>query len=75
MLTFRRTGQLLMSLLILSITPLTVFADDADDVLAVVQKWAELEVDLEAQAELVTSDRIQVFEICRRTDQDHNLLV
>lgn len=75
MLTFRRSGQLLMSLLILSIAPLTVFADDADDVLAVVQKWAELEVDLEAQAELVTPDRIQVFEMWRRTDQDQNLRV
>ena len=52
-----------------------MFADDADDVLAVVQKWAELEVDLEAQAELVTPDRIQVFEMWRRTDQDQNLRV
>ena len=75
MLTFRRALQLTMSLLILSIAPLTVFADDADDVLAVVQKWAELEVDLEAQAELVTPDRIQVFEMWRRTDQDQNLRV
>lgn len=61
--------------LIFLLTPTALFADDADDVLAVVQRWAELEVDLEAQAELVTDDRIQVFEMWRRADQAQNLRV
>lgn len=61
--------------LIFLLTPTALFADDADDVLAVVQRWAELEVDLEAQAELVTDDRIQVFEMWRRADQAKNLRV
>ena len=73
--TLRRTSFFLMSMLILSSASKTLFADDADDVLAVVQKWAELEVDLEAQSELVTADRIQVFEMWRRTDQAQNLRV
>ncbi len=58
-----------------SLIPLGAVADDADDVLAVVQKWAELENDLEAQAALVTDDRIQVFEMWRRADQAQNLRV
>lgn len=73
--TLRRTSQILMTVLALSFLPLIAVADDADDVLAVVMKWAELETDLEAQAELVTSDRIQVFEMWRRADQAQNLRV
>ncbi|MEQ8313724.1 MAG: nuclear transport factor 2 family protein [Gammaproteobacteria bacterium] len=61
--------------LIFLLTPTALFADDADDVLAVVQRLAELEVDLEAQAELVTDDRIQIFEMWRRADQAQNLRV
>lgn len=72
---FQQTSQLLMSVLILCFTPLTAVADDADDVLAVVHNWAELEIDLGAQSELVTDDRIQVFEMWRRTDQAQNLRV
>lgn len=72
---FVQASQLLMSVFILSFASLSVFADDAEDVLAVVEKWAELETDLEAQSELVTADRIQVFEMWRRTDQAQNLRV
>lgn len=71
----RRTSPILMSIIFLSVMSLPAVADDASDVLAVVQKWAELETDLEAQSELVTADRIQVFEMWRRTDQAQNLRV
>ena len=67
--------RLLTMALFASLIPLGAVADDADDVLAVVQKWAELENDLEAQAALVTDDRIQVFEMWRRADQAQNLRV
>ena len=67
--------RLLTMALFASLIPLGAVADDADDVLAVVQKWAELENDLEAQAALVTDDRIQVFEMWRRADQVQNLRV
>lgn len=50
-------------------------ADDESDVLDVALKWAELENDLEAQAKLVTDDRIQLFEMWRRADQAQNLRV
>ena len=70
-----RAKLISMSALLLVLLPLSAFADDADDVLAVVQRWAELETDLEAQAELVTDDRIQVFEMWRRADQAQNLRV
>ena len=61
--------------LLASLIPPGAVADDAEDVLAVVQKWAELENDLAAQATLVTEDRIQVFEMWRRVDQAQNLRV
>ncbi len=64
-----------IAILTLLLAPSALFADDEDDVLAVVQRWAELETDLEAQAELVTEDRIQVFEMWRRADQAQNLRV
>ncbi len=72
---FRQTNHILMSILFFSLAPLTAVAGDAEDVFAVVQKWAELEIDLEAQSELVTADRIQVFEMWRRADQTQNLRV
>ena len=50
-------------------------ANDEDDVLNVVLKWASLENDLVAQSELVTKDRIQVFEMWRRADQTQNMKV
>ena len=61
--------------LVLWLIPAGVMADDAEDVLAVVHRWAELENDLVAQSALVTDDRIQVFEMWRRTDQAQNLRV
>ena len=49
------------------------FADDADDVLAVLQQWADLESDLDAQAELIRDDRVQIFEMLRQSNQAENL--
>jgi len=51
----------------------TALADDADDVMAVLQEWVSLENDLEAQAELIRDDRVQIFRMDRQTDQAANL--
>ena len=48
---------------------------DVTDVLAVIQKWAELEDDLEAQAELIRDDRVQVGGGIRQSNQAENLAV
>lgn len=48
-------------------------ADDADDVMAVVTQWAALENDLDAQAELIRDDRIQIFEMNRQSNQAANM--
>ena len=55
----------------------TLSADrgDVSDVLAVIQKWAELEDDLEAQAELIRDDRVQVGGGIRQNNQAENLAV
>ena len=42
------------------IEPVSGFADDEDDVMDVIYRWAELEQDLEAQAALVREDRVQI---------------
>ena len=75
MLTINKIFKLLTAISVVSLMPFSVIADDADDVLAVVQKWAELENDLVAQSALVTDDRIQLFEMWRRADQEQNLRV
>jgi ketosteroid isomerase-like protein len=56
------------------ISPLA-FADDADDVMAVVQQWADTEADLVAQARLIRDDRVQVTGNGRQSDQAGNLRV
>ena len=55
----------------------TLSADrgDVSDVLAVIHKWAELEDDLEAQAELIRDDRVQVGGGVRQSNQAENLAV
>ena len=65
----------LISFLTISFYSTFAHADDNEDVLNVVLKWAELETDLEAQSELVTDDRIQLFAMWRRVDQAQNLRV
>jgi ketosteroid isomerase-like protein len=51
----------------------SALADDADDVMAVLQEWASLENDLEAQAALIRDDRVQIFRLDRQSDQAANL--
>ena len=65
-------GSLLLAAVVLIAAP-QVFADDADDAMAVVQQWADLEADLDAQAELIRDDRVQIFEMVRQSDQAANL--
>ena len=48
---------------------------DVSDVLAVIAKWAELEHDLTAQAELVRDDRVQIGGGIRQSNQAENLAV
>jgi ketosteroid isomerase-like protein len=48
---------------------------DVSDVLAVIEKWAELEHDLAAQAELVRDDRVQIGGGIRQSNQAENLAV
>ena len=48
------------------------FADDADDVMAVIQQYGDLEGDLEAQANLMRSDRVHIVAGNRQTNQAKN---
>ena len=57
----------LCSLLLLSIN--SAFADDASDVMAVVERYAALEGDLTAQRALIRDDRVQIAPT-RWTDND-----
>lgn len=70
----RKIGLVLFTILSLFIVP-AANADDADDVMAFVNQWAALEHDLEAQAELIRSDRVQVAGGVRQSDQAGNLAV
>tara|TARA_B100001094_G_C17884370_1_gene648453 strand:+ start:183 stop:665 length:483 start_codon:yes stop_codon:yes gene_type:complete len=54
------------------IFPSGSFADDVDDVMAVVQQYGDLEGDLEAQANLMRSDRVHIVGGNRQTDQAKN---
>ena len=65
----------IITALLLFAGPLSGYADDDDDVMAVIYEWAALEQDLEAQAALVRDDRVQIGGGIRQTDQDQNLAV
>ena len=52
-----------------------VQADDVDDIMNVVQSWAELENDLESQAKLIREDRVQITGSMRQSNQGKNLEV
>ena len=69
-----RTLSLLVASVAILFAPLA-FADDADDVMAVVQQWADTEADLVAQARLIRDDRVQVTGNGRQSDQAGNLRV
>jgi len=49
------------------------FADDEDDVLAIVYQYGDLENDLEAQAKLMRSDRVYITGGMRQTDEAKNM--
>ena len=51
----------------------TVFADDESDVLEIVHQYGDLENDLEAQAGLMTADRIYITGGVRQTDEAKNM--
>ena len=68
-----RPGTLIVVLAGLIFAPFA-FADDADDVLAAVQKYAELEDDLEAQAKMIRDDRVMITNV-RQSDQAKNMAI
>lgn len=51
----------------------SAFADDEDDVLAIVHQYGDLENDLEAQAKLMRPDRIYITGGMRQTDEAKNM--
>jgi len=51
-----RTSLTITTLLAIFIFSSFVQADDVDDIMNVVQSWAELENDLESQAKLIRED-------------------
>ena len=69
-----RTLSLLVASAAVLFAPMA-FADDADDVMAVVQQWADTEADLTAQAKTIRADRVQVTGGGRQSDQAGNLRV
>ena len=69
-----RTLALVVATVAVFFAPLAL-ADDADDVMAVVQQWADTESDLVAQAKLIRADRVQVTGNGRQSDQAGNLRV
>jgi len=51
------------------------FADDADDILAVVKQYGDLENDLAAQARMMRSDRVYIAGGMRQTDEAKNMAI
>ena len=49
------------------------FADDASDVMAIIYQYGDLENDLEAQANLMRSDRVYITGGLRQTDEAKNM--
>lgn len=75
---FEQSGQKVLSLLTaigLFVFASAAWADDADDVMAFLQKYAELENDLEAQSSMIRGDRVMIAGSARQTDQDQNMAV
>jgi hypothetical protein len=75
MLNIERGSRLITLIVVMAglIFSPNAFADDEDDVLAVVQQYGDLENDLEAQAELMRSDRVFIAGNLRQTDQAKNM--
>ncbi len=51
------------------------FADDEDDVLAVVMQYGDLEGDLDAQAKMMRDDRVWISVGIRRSDEARNMSI
>jgi len=68
-----RLATLIVALAGLIFAPFA-FADDEDDVMAVVQQYADLETDLEAQAGLIRDDRVMITNV-RQSDQAKNMAI
>jgi hypothetical protein len=69
-----RLGTLILVLVALIIAPLA-FANDEDDVLATIQKYGDLEGDLEAQAKMIRDDRVYINAGVRQSDQAKNMSI
>ncbi|MBT3426244.1 MAG: SnoaL-like domain-containing protein [Gammaproteobacteria bacterium] len=67
-----RLGTVIVILTGLIFAPLT-FADDADDVMAIVYQYGDLENNLEDQAKLMRSDRVYITGGRRQTDEAKNM--
>ncbi|MDG2421295.1 MAG: nuclear transport factor 2 family protein [Gammaproteobacteria bacterium] len=71
----KKVSKLILMSTLVCLPAMPVYADDEDDVLAVIHQWAALEQDLEAQAELVRDDRVQIGGGVRQSNQAQNLAV
>lgn len=71
-----RLGTLLMMMMMtgLSFAPYA-FADDEADVLAVIQRYGDLEDDLEAQSKMMRADRVYITGGIRQTDEKKNMSI
>ena len=70
--TASRLGTVIVMLIGLIFTPLS-FAGDAEDVMAIVHQYGDMENDLEAQAKLMRSDRVYITGGLRQTDEAKNM--
>lgn len=61
--------------IILGLAGSTAWADDHDAVMALVERYAETEGDLRAQARLIRDDRVMIAGSARQTNQAQNLAV
>lgn len=77
MLNIERGGRLTTLIMVLAglIFAPYAFADDKDDVMAVVMQYGNLEGDLAAQAKLMRSDRVYIAGGFRQTDEAKNMSI
>ena len=72
--TGSRLGAVIIVLAVLIFAPYA-FADDEDDILALIQKYGDLESDLDAQAKMMRDDRVWIAGGIRRTDEAKNMSI
>jgi hypothetical protein len=75
MLNIERSSRVTTLIVVLSglIFAPYAFADDRDDVLAVIQQYGDLEDDLDAQSKLMLADRVFITGGLRQTDEAKNM--